>query len=155
MNLELVRYAYLDDCVLGILKTPEFRLPTIERPWFDNPVGPGGLIGESCVPDAKYVLEPHDGQRFPESYVLSNEACGVYKYSCPNQGWGRTAILIHAGNTVDDVEGCIAVGLTTGRLRGDRAVLRSRAAMERLRELLGRTERHRITIRPTRGTDEL
>lgn len=154
MNLELVRHAYLDDMTLGALKTPDFRLATIERPWLQNPDGPGGMVSESCVPDGPYQLIPHDSERFPDTYALIAHYLGVYYQGRPEgQEWGRTAILIHIGNRVEDVEGCIAVGMSHGRLEGERVVLRSRGAMDRLRELLGR-ENHQLRIRPTKGTEE-
>lgn len=154
MNLELVRHSYLDEFTLGALKTPEFRLATIERPWLPNPDGLGGMVSESCVPDGPYQLIPHDSEDFPGTFALVAHYLGVYYQGRPEgQTWGRTAILIHVGNYVHDVEGCIAVGMSHGRLEGQRAVRRSRGAMDRLRELLGR-ERHQLHIRPTRGTEE-
>lgn len=152
MHLELVRHAYLPEYTLGWLQAPEFVLATIERPWLPNPDGPGGRVGESCVGDGRYQLRPHDSQRFPGTYALTNPALGVYYQERPEgQSWGRTRILIHIGNRATDVIGCIAVGLEHGRLYGSRAVLSSRQAMDRLRELLGR-ETHELLIRPTSGT---
>ena len=40
---------------------------------------------------------------------------------------GRTNIKIHPGNTDDNTFGCILLGSTIGKLRGDRAVLNSGA----------------------------
>lgn len=47
---------------------------------------------------------------------------------------GRTAILIHSGNTVADTEGCILLGQREGFLEQEPAVLLSRAAVEALME---------------------
>jgi len=49
----------------------------------------------------------------------------------------REAILIHAGNTTDDIEGCILVGMSKGQLRGKDAVLASRPAMDYIRTIIG------------------
>ena len=116
----------------------------------------GELVGylEYHEQDGTYELRPHDSERFPGTYALVNETLGVYYQTRPaGQTWGRTAILIHVGNRVKDVIGCVAVGLEHGELYGSRAVLSSRQAMEQLRGMLGRNY-HELVIRPTRGTSE-
>lgn len=107
----LRRHAYLPDVTLGWLIVGPQRFATLERPWIPNPAGPGGLPRQSCVPEGLYELRPHDSQRFPVSYVIESGKCGVYAQGLPQgQPWGRVGILIHPGNSVADVIGCIAVG---------------------------------------------
>ncbi len=65
---------------------------TLEEPWKDN------QREISCIPTGTYKLKEHDGTHFKDVW----EVCNV-----PN----RTAILIHAGNTIKDTRGCILVGL--------------------------------------------
>lgn len=154
MILTLTRHAYLQDCTLGWLLAGSLKLATIERPWIPSPHGRGGKLRESCVPDALYHLRPHESQKFPDSYALTNSAVGVFYQSAPSMAWGRTAILIHPGNTVRDVIGCIAVGLSHSRLADQHSVLRSRDAMNDLRAVLGRQE-HQLLIQPTPGTQEV
>lgn len=154
MRLELVRHAYLSEYTLGTLITPDMSMATIERPWIPHEDGPGGWIRKSCVQDGSYTVEPHDSEDFPNTFALVNEDLGVYHYSKPaGQSWGRTAILIHRGNWVKNVVGCIAVGRSHGRLENERAVISSTSAMNILREILGR-EAHELVIRPTNGTAE-
>src|SRR5690606_2863771 len=137
MHLVLTRYAYLNTHTQGRLWSTEGELETIERPWIPNPSGRGGVLSQSCIPDGEYRLIPHHSQRFPNTYALVNESLGVYYQFRPQgQPWGRTAILMHVGNRVRDIIGCIAVGLVPGVLEGEPAVLRSRDAMDRLRSWL-------------------
>ena len=154
MILHLVRFGYLPSATLGILTVGVHKICTLERPWIPNPHGAGGLPRESCVPDGDYVLEPFDGSRFQNVYRLANPLLGVYTATRPaGQTWGRTAILIHVGNTIDDVIGCIAVGTAHSVNGGRNVVLRSGEAMNRIRQALG-NETHTLRIRATRGTAE-
>lgn len=151
MNLTLRRHAYLSNCTLGTLIAGTTELATIERPWVENPDGAGGKLTVSCVPDGEYQLIPHDSARFPNTYALVNHALGVYHQTRPvGQTWGRTAILIHVGNSVSDVIGCIAVGMRAMCIGGQHSVAESRIAMDKLRAVLGRYS-HTLTIGP-RGT---
>lgn len=150
MILSLERFAYLDSATLGILTAGDLKLATIERPWLPNKEGPGGTLSKSCIPDGAYRVRPHTSERFPNTYAIVNEALGVYYQTRPPaQRWGRTAILIHVGNFVTDVIGCVAVGLQHG---GTSAVTNSRTAMDQLRAILKR-DSHDIIIEP-RGAKE-
>lgn len=159
MNLELTRFAYTKYAVLGYLRAGDLVLATLEEPWVADPDGPGGQrrqpgLTESCVPDGLYVLEAHDTPRFQNVWALVNPALGVYHWNAPSHNYGRTAILIHAGNSLLDTEGCILVGKTHTRLEEQDRVLESRAALESLRLLLGKGT-HQLKIRSTAGTSEV
>ncbi len=91
---------------------------TVEKPWKDN------TPYISCIPEGLYRVEVWDSEKFPVSYILQDVP-------------GRTYILLHPGNTVDDVVGCIAPGMKLGTLGELEAVLESWEAMEKLRELQG------------------
>lgn len=80
---------------------------SIERPWI--PTEPGGKSRESCIPAGKYKVEPHTRPDGREALILSNPGLAVYKY--PEERDGRYLILIHPGNFVSDVVGCIALGI--------------------------------------------
>lgn len=147
---------YLPDMTLGRLYVGEDVYATIERPWIANVDGPGGVLRESCVPDGDYRLIPHESSRFPGTYALINEQLGVWYQQRPaGQSWGRTAILIHSGNWVRNVIGCIAIGMQHGRLGDQRAVIDSARAMREIRAALGRTDEHRLRIIAMHGTVEL
>lgn len=162
MWLELTRFHYGPDVTLGRLQAGALELATLEEPWLPNPRGPGGsrrgpASRESCVPDGLYQLSPHDGARFQDVWRLSNPELGVFDF--PDQRaspeWGRASVLIHSGNTVLDIEGCILVGLNHGRLTVEGqnlpAVLSSRVALNLLRAALGEGG-HQLAIRPHPGT---
>ena len=51
---------------------------------------------------------------------------------------GHTAVLFHAGNVEADTQGCVLLGATTGKLKGERAVLNSG---ETFRNFLKMTEK--------------
>jgi len=158
MNAELIRHAYLPDVTLGWLAVGTLRIATLEEGWRADPDGPGGqrregALTESCVPDGTYSLVPHVSTKYPNGvYALVNPALGVYHREKPaGQKWGRVAVLIHIGNTTEDIEGCILVGKRHGKLDGRDAVLESGSTFAALRALLGEAS-HSLTIRPTAGT---
>lgn len=158
MNLSLVRFAYMEQRTLGWLYGDGgLKLATLERPWLPNPAGPGGKRQMSCIPDGNYDVRSHASEKFPDTFALANPALGVYWQpgDIPvGQVWGRSAILIHGGNRVSDVIGCVAVGLSHGMMFNEPAVLASQIALGKLRSALGKGT-HRLTIRPTQGTLEI
>lgn len=154
MNGELTRFAYLRAATLGWMQFGSLRLATIERPWVPDPDGPGGQARESCIQDGAYTVGPWNSEKFPNTFILQNDALGVYRQPNlipPGQKWGRSAILIHVGNTAADVVGCIAVGLH--HAEPALMISESRTALQRLREVLG-TATHSLNIRPIAGTQE-
>lgn len=135
MKIELVRLENLFDCTVGVLTVNgELHSYTLELPWRDN------RRNVSCIPAGTYTCRPVVSPRFRD--VI--EVCGVP---------GRSHILIHAGNTVIDTEGCILVGKSIGWLYGKRAVLDSRTALV---DLLKRVDKSpAITLKITEGWNDL
>lgn len=121
-KLILKRIDSSSECVLGVLELDGKEIcKTLELPWRDN------QKGISCIPAGEYKLSPYPSSRFGEVYIVND---------VPN----RTGILIHTGNTADDIEGCILVGDSYGKLNGKKAVLNSRQAFNLLKETLGEEE---------------
>lgn len=126
-KFELFRGFQNADVTLGMLKGFSVPIYTLEEPWMHN------QRGISCIPAGDYLCTPHTGLKFQDVWRLND---------VPN----RTAILIHAGNTTEDIEGCILVGLEHGKLRNKHAVLRSRLALDILRDTIGKNP-FRLTIK--------
>ena len=118
-RLTLERYAYLPECTLGVLSVHGFKFYTIERPWLNN------TPFSSCVPEGFYTVAPYSSKRFRDVYEVEHVE-------------GRTHILIHAGNVVADVAGCVAVGSGRRTHKGEHWVTQSRLALMQLRSALGK-----------------
>lgn len=86
---------------------------TLEEPWHEN------QKDISCIPDGRYSVIPHNSQKFPDCWQIVN---------VPQ----RTAILIHAGNTLADTKGCVLVGLK----RVPQGVLQSKDALKKLKGII-------------------
>lgn len=162
MHLELIRFAYKPDATLGWLVFAGQRVATLEEPWRPDPDGPGGqrregALKESCIPDGDYRLVQHSGARFKNVWALVNPALGVYRWESDipaGQKYGRSAILIHSGNSTDNIEGCVLVGKRHGINGGRDWLYESLNALDLLRAKLHGDD-HTITIRPCRGTAEV
>jgi hypothetical protein len=58
-----------------------------------------------------YLCKRFHGTKWPNTFEIVVE--------------GHTAVLFHSGNTEVDSKGCVLLGSTTGKLKGNRAVLNS------------------------------
>lgn len=94
------------------------ELWTVERPWLGN------APKISCIPEGTYQLER---SFFHRGGYPAYEIKGVP---------GRSRILFHVGNTMEDVEGCVAVGLDLGVVGSRWGVVHSREAFRRLMQAL-------------------
>jgi hypothetical protein len=101
------------------------------------------------VPDGQYELIPYRRTNGDDVYALRNPDLGVYftkdeKGDAP----GRFKILIHSGNFVEDVVGCVCPGKGHTIYQNRPMVTSSRDAMKRIMELKWET----IVIEPAGGT---
>lgn len=103
MTVRLERLAYTSKQTLGRLILPEVGVfcKTLELPWRGN------RTGVSCIPPA-----PHDD---PVEYRLRHRSPAESRsFQYPHFEVvgvpGRSYILIHRGNYVSQIEGCILVG---------------------------------------------
>lgn len=113
--MKLIRIAQNKKGTFGVLVKDDRPIcVTCEDPWNDN------AVGTSCIPAGTYHCAPHSGAKYKDVWALENVP-------------GRTAILIHQGNTIKDTRGCILVGRHFGNLHGYPAILDSRVTLQMLR----------------------
>jgi len=89
---------------------------SLELPWLGN------IPNQSCIPPGTYPLKKIIHPRFSSSFSLENVP-------------GRSGILIHPGNSLVDIRGCILPGLDYNS--DTRLLQNSRLALFRLVSLLG------------------
>ena len=112
---------YRMTCVLGTLKIGDTAIKTLERPWLNNEPN------RSCIPEGTYRCD-----------FMECSSSGKYRRVWHVQDVvGRTEILFHAGNLIEDSLGCILVGLSHGYLSGREAVLSSRKGLDEMRKHIG------------------
>ena len=117
-HLELVRYAADEWATHGrLFANGEYLCCTLERPWLNN------QRSVSCIPFGSYTGAVQPSPRFRRDLP---ELLDVP---------GRSQILFHAGNTPDDTQGCILVGLE--RAEHEPRIMQSRAALIKLMDVLG------------------
>lgn len=116
----LLRDDVRPDVIRGTLALKGETFHVLERPWLDN------RRNESCIPAGTY-----------RATFMKKSASGKYR----NVFWlqsvpGRSAILIHNGNTVNHSRGCLIIGKRRGPLAGQPAVLNSKTALREFAALL-------------------
>lgn len=123
----LQREASQEDGTYGVLTLPDgSSFHTLELPWRNNETG------KSCIPPGTYKAEIRESPKFGRVYEVK---------SVPS----RSAILIHAGNTAgnvdkglkSDVQGCILLGMSRGRVNNQIAVTESKAALASFMQKMG------------------
>lgn len=120
LKLKLIRKAHNSLGTKGILEVPGLttHLFTIENPWLDN------KKTDSCIPTGTYICKPVNSPRFGKTIEVTEVP-------------GRSHILFHAGNSPDDTDGCILLGLND--TKGDRMwISNSKAAVIDFLNAVGR-----------------
>jgi len=80
---------------------PELVCDTLEPEWRDLHHGDQKIMGRTAIPEGQYEVKLYPSPKFKR---LMPMVCNVPNFS---------GILIHAGNTSADTEGCILVGERT------------------------------------------
>ena len=95
------------------------QLQTLERPWIFNE------RKVSCIPIGTYLVNSHVSPKFGLCFKIQDVK-------------GRSDILIHSGNVVNDTLGCVLVGLTSSSVdySSSAVIYNSRKAMAVLLALI-------------------
>jgi hypothetical protein len=123
MKLTLRRILSANNATLGILSGLPKPLYVLEDSWRNN------QRSVSCIPAGTYRVTPHGWDTgSPVKYKQTWRLLNV-----PN----RTGILIHAGNTHKDTEGCLLVGMGMQVSQLASLVTDSRIAIDFMRKEIG------------------
>ena len=128
-QMSLIRVAGNEEGTFGVLidEGQPFCL-TLERKWLNN------MRSMSCIPDGDYlcrrIQSPHHGNTFEITNVP-----------------GRSAILFHKGNLMEDSEGCLIVGEQFEPLEGKNGVVASGKAFEEFLQRLAGIDEFKVSIR--------
>lgn len=87
---------------------------TLELPWKNNEPK------VSCIPTGSYECVFWNSPKFGNTYEVMN---------VPN----RSKILLHSGNTVNDIEGCILLGMSQSTDDKEFMVMNSKSAFSRFK----------------------
>lgn len=121
LRLKIVRDEFHEHCALGKLYSNGiYFCETLEDT--DRKLESGGvkIYGQTAIPRGTYKIELSVSPRFGKLMPVLLHVPGF------------TGIRIHAGNDDSDTDGCILVGV----VRGDKRIINSRVAWQRLMILL-------------------
>ncbi len=127
-RVELIRLEKGPEGTFGVLRLDgRVFCVTLEPP--DN----GNAREISCIPAGNYICCRVESPHFGRTYEVRDVP-------------GRSHILFHRGNMVDDTKGCVLLGSGFGRLHGDRAILDSGRAFSRFLEQCGECDGFEFTV---------
>lgn len=117
MSVKLLRVCSRPDYTAGVILVDDKPVcVSLERPWLEN------QRRVSCIPAGEYEMNL-------KHVSPKNGACFSIE-DVPD----RDHIQMHSANRIKDIIGCVAPGLQYGELMGEFAVLRSRLAMNAIRD---------------------
>ena len=127
--VELIRLEEGEQGTIGVLK--------INKQVFCYTLEPTDKLNkpnESCIPAQQYRCASVHSSRFGMTFEVMNVP-------------GRSHVLFHRGNTQDDTLGCILLGQTVGKLKGERAVLNSGNTFKEFMFNMGSHQGFHLTIK--------
>lgn len=127
--VELIRLEESEQGTIGILK--------IDKEVFCFSLEPADRLNkpnESCIPIQQYMCRRVLSPRFGETFMITD---------VPN----RTNVLFHKGNTEDNTLGCVLLGQTVGKLKGQRAILNSGKSFDSFMIAMAGAQTFHLTIK--------
>jgi hypothetical protein len=131
-----VDYGTKEAGTFGRLTYKRFTCYTVEPTWADN------QPRVSCIPTGQYSLERHQSPKFGDSAIIYGGTVSKF----PTPGFMRSFILIHPANKSSQLEGCIGLGNTLGKLDGVTSVLNSRVTVAKFLSLLSPEKTYQLSI---------
>lgn len=127
--ITIERFGYTPHGTFGRLTFRDFYCYTLERPWEAN------RQSVSCIPEGVYSASRYNSPVRGEVWQLNNVP-------------GRSYIQIHPANIMDELEGCIALGLGLGYLSQRWCITRSAPAVSEFMDLTEKEAELSINIIP-------
>jgi hypothetical protein len=128
-SIEIIRLEESPQGTFGVLK--------IAKEVFCFTLEPKDLLNApdlSSIPAQQYVCVRWQSLKFGETFMVTD---------VPE----RSSILFHVGNVDDETEGCILLGSTIGKLKGDRAILNSGNTFKEFMDRLEGYNEFHLTIK--------
>ena len=108
----------------------DLSLTGLERSWLSN------RSDVSCIPAGVYALLPWASPRYGEVWAFCGGSVTPMAEDSPAHA-GRWGCLVHPANYWEQLQGCLALGKSTGEKEGDLCVWSSRRACDEFREIMG------------------
>ena len=104
-KITIIRFGNTPEQTIGQLSVYQnnkqiYQCYSLELPWKNN------IRGVSCIPTGSYIVKKYTSTKLGECFHICNVP-------------GRSAVLIHAGNFVRELRGCVAVGNQLYDIDGD------------------------------------
>lgn len=88
---------------------------------------------QSSIPAQQYTAVRHKSPKFGETFLVKDVP-------------GRDLVLFHAGNTDEDTKGCVLLGSALGIVKGDRAIVASRAAFAGFMDVMREIDEFKLSV---------
>jgi len=136
-NLTLLRTHAHADGTFGVLSRDDTEYPfavTLERAWDrgSNRPSTGDKPG-ACIPEGSYNCLRVNSPKFGNTFEVTNVP-------------GRSKILFHAGNIMDDSRGCILIGHGFDPVKGRQGIVSSRKEFDEFLALQANVTSFQLTI---------